>query len=122
MATAVWDYGEGMEMLRRFWDAARAVRSDAPDEAHPTALGGEGELAAFLAAAGLDAVAEQTLRVESTYADSAELWQGFLAGVGPAGAWCLTLPDDEREKLGYPVPVVDQDEARQRLRVARGLD
>ena len=99
VATAVWDYGEGMEMLRRFWDAARAIRADAPDEAHPTALGGVGELAGYLTATGFDAVAEGTLRVESTYADAAEVWQGFLAGVGPAGAWCLTLPDDEREEL-----------------------
>lgn len=99
VATAVWDYGEGMEMLRRFWDAARAVRSDAPDEAHPTALGGADELADFLTAAGFDAVAEGTLRVESTYADAAEVWQGFLAGVGPAGAWCLSLAEDERDAL-----------------------
>lgn len=99
VATAVWDYGEGMEMLRHFWDAARAIRTDGPDEAHPTALGGVGELAEFLTAAGFDAVAESTLRVESTYADAAEVWQGFLAGVGPAGAWCLSLPDDEREAL-----------------------
>ena len=99
VATAVWDYGEGMEMLRRFWDAARALRADAPDEAHPTALGGVGELADLLTAAGFDAVDEGTLRVESTYADAGEVWQGFLAGVGPAGVWCLSLPDDEREAL-----------------------
>lgn len=99
LATAVWDYGEGMQMLRHFWDAARVIRSDAPDEAHPTALGGAGELAALLTAAGFEAVTEGTLRVESTYADGAEVWQGFLAGVGPAGAWCLSLPDEEREEL-----------------------
>lgn len=99
VAVAVWDYGEGMEMLRRFWDAARSIRDDAPDEAHPTALSRVGELAAFLSAAGFDEVAEGTLRVESTYADSAEVWQGFLGGVGPAGVWCLSLPVDEREAL-----------------------
>ncbi len=32
------------------------------------------------------------------------------------------LPEDDRERLGYPAPIVDQDEARQRLRAARGLD
>ena len=31
------------------------------------------------------------------------------------------LPEDEREKLGYPDPIVDQDEARERLKAARGL-
>ncbi|MGZ5398560.1 MAG: class I SAM-dependent methyltransferase [Nocardioides sp.] len=99
VATAVWDYGEGMEMLRRFWDAARAIRTDAPDEAHPAALGGVGELAGFLTAAGFETVAEGTLRVESTYDDAGEVWQGFLLGVGPAGTWCLSLTEDEREAL-----------------------
>jgi len=98
LAAAVWDYGE-VEMLRHFWDAARAVRTDAPDEAHPTALGGVDELAGFLTSAGCTSVAEGTLRVESTYADAGEVCQGFLQGVGPAGAWCLSLPEDEREAL-----------------------
>ena len=31
------------------------------------------------------------------------------------------LPEDEREKLGYPPPIVDQDDARGRLKAARGL-
>jgi deoxyribodipyrimidine photo-lyase len=29
------------------------------------------------------------------------------------------LPDDEREKLGYPAPIVDQDDARDRMRRVR---
>lgn len=99
IATAVWDYAEGMTMLRLFWDAARSVRPDAPDEAHPTALGGAGELADFLTGSGFVAVAEGTIRVESEYADAHEVWQGFLAGVGPAGAWCLSLSAYEREAL-----------------------
>lgn len=99
VATAVWDYAEGMELLRHFWDSARAIRPDAPDEAHPAALGGKGELAGFRTGAGFVAVTEGTLRVEATYAGADEVWRGFLAGVGPAGAWCLSLPDDEREAL-----------------------
>ncbi len=31
------------------------------------------------------------------------------------------LPEDQRETLGYPAPIVDQDDARERLRQARGL-
>lgn len=99
VAVAVWDYAEGMELLRHFWDAARVIRDDAPDEAHPTALGGAGELGDFLRVAGFDSVAEGTLRVAATYADADEVWRGFLGGVGPAGAWCLSLPDDERGAL-----------------------
>ncbi len=31
------------------------------------------------------------------------------------------LPEDQREELGYPAPIVDQDVAKDRLRKARGL-
>jgi deoxyribodipyrimidine photo-lyase len=31
------------------------------------------------------------------------------------------LPEDERRRLDYPEPIVDQDEARERLKQARGL-
>jgi len=36
IAAAVWDYGDGMEMLRRFWDEATALdpRADGKDERH----------------------------------------------------------------------------------------
>jgi len=44
-------------------------------------------------------VVESTLRVSSTYADFEELWNGFLAGVGPAGAYCVSLRDDDRQRL-----------------------
>ena len=61
-------------------------------------------------AAGLSEVTETTLRVSSTYVDVDELWAGFLAGVGPAGTYCVSLSDDLRshvkqemfERLGSP--------------------
>jgi hypothetical protein len=28
-----------------------------------------------------------------------ELWNGFLAGVGPAGGFCMSLDDDDRGRL-----------------------
>ncbi len=31
VAAAVWDYGQGMEMLRAFWDEAVALNRDGPD-------------------------------------------------------------------------------------------
>ena len=36
VAAAVWDYGDGMQMLRTFWDAAVALDPDAAprDERH----------------------------------------------------------------------------------------
>ena len=103
VAACVWDFGEGMEMLRHFWDAALIVDPGAPDEATTLRFGREGEIAELLAAAGFVDISEATLTVESHYQGFAELWSGFLAGIGPAGTFCLSLPADEcarvREEL-----------------------
>lgn len=99
VAACVWDSGEGMEMRRAYWDAARAIDPGAPDEADTMRLGRPGEIAEVFATAGLDAIEETTLTVTSTYESFDELWEGFLAGVGPAGAHCLALGEAERSRL-----------------------
>ena len=109
-SACVWDFDEGMEMLRRFWDAALAIDPQAPDEARTLRFGREGEIAQLLDAAGFEDLSETTLRVTSTYAGFDELWSGLLGGVGPAGSYCVGLPEDRRaalrtelfERLGSP--------------------
>lgn len=99
VATCVWDFVEEMEMLRLFWDAALDVDPDAPDEARTLRFGRPGEAAALFESAGLVDVDERTLRVTSAYEGFDELWNGFLAGVGPAGAYCVSLDDPTRARL-----------------------
>lgn len=111
VAACVWDSSEGMQMLRHFWDAALTVDPDAPDEARTLAFSRAGEIPELLAAAGFHDVSETTLTVTSTYADVEELWSGFLAGIGPAGSYCLSLSEQDRaevraalsQRLGSPV-------------------
>ncbi len=57
VATAVWDYGQGMEMLRVFWDEAIALTPaiDARDERHMP-LSRKGELAMLWRHHGLQEV------------------------------------------------------------------
>ena len=99
VAACVWDFAEGMELLRAFWDAALSVDPDAPDEARTLRFGRPGEIAELFASVRLDDVVESTLGVASTYASFDELWNGFLGGVGPAGAYCLSLSDADRDRL-----------------------
>lgn len=99
VSACVWDFEDGMEMLRRFWDAALEVDPAAPDEARTLRFGRPGEIADLFVAAGVLDVVETTLSVSSTYADFDELWNGFLAGVGPAGAYCVSLDDAGRAAL-----------------------
>lgn len=110
VAACVWDFEEGMEMLRCFWDAALDVDPEAPDEARVLRFGRAGEIVELLNGASFDDVRETTLEVSSTYDSFDELWSGFLAGVGPAGSFCLSLDDDRRaavraamyDRLGGP--------------------
>lgn len=99
IAACVWDFVEEMEMLRAFWDAAVAVDADAPDEARTLRFGGPHELADLFVTEGLSDVRESSLAVTATYAGFDELWDGFLAGIGPAGAYCVSLTDTDREAV-----------------------
>jgi SAM-dependent methyltransferase len=99
VSASVWDFADGMEMLRGFWDAALESDPTAPDEARTLRFGGPGEIAGLFASMGLADVVESTVQVSATYASFDELWNGFLGGVGPAGAYCLSLPDDQRSRL-----------------------
>lgn len=99
VAACVWDFAEGMQMLRAFWDAALSIDLGAPDEARTLPFGRPGEIAELFAAAHLQEVTESTLRVASSYSSFDELWRGFLSGVGPAGAYCASLPAADRDRL-----------------------
>ena len=99
IAACVWDFGGGMQLLRRFWDAALAVDPAAPDEARTLRFGREGELAALLSTAALRDVTETTLRVCVEYQSFDELWGGLRAGVGPAGSYCAALAPSQQERV-----------------------
>ena len=98
-AACVWDFAALMEMLRLFWDAALALDPQAPDEARTLRFGREGEIAELFGDAGFTGITETTLVVRSRYSGFDELWSGFLEGIGPAGSYCLALPEDHRQTL-----------------------
>jgi hypothetical protein len=49
--------------------------------------------------AGLEAVENDSLVVEVSYTDFDDFWEPFTAGVGPAGAYTVSLDPDRREAL-----------------------
>ena len=100
VAAAVWDYGEGMEMLRAFWDAVVAIDPDASarDERH-SPLCRCGELASLWRDLGLNDVDEQPLTVTLDFASFDDYWQPFLGGQAPSGTYASSLPDSWTRKL-----------------------
>jgi SAM-dependent methyltransferase len=100
VAAAVWDYGDGMQMLRTFWDAAVALDPDAAprDERHMP-LCTHGALAELWRMHGLQDVDEQPLTIEMKFASFDDYWQPFLCGQGPAGVYVSSLAESARHAL-----------------------
>jgi hypothetical protein len=90
-----------MEFLRRFWDAAVALREEAGahDEGRRFPLCHPDELAATLRAAGLAEVATHALEVVTVFSDFDDYWTPFLSGQAPAPGYVATLSPPDREAL-----------------------
>lgn len=100
IAAAVWDYGEGMQMLRAFWNEAVAAdpKADARDERHMR-LCRHMELSALWLSQGMLAVGERPLTIQQPFASFDDFWRPFLGGQGPAGAYVAGLTDGSRDAL-----------------------
>lgn len=100
VAAAVWDYGQGMEMLRVFWDEAVALDpgAGARDERHMP-LCRRGELAALWHDRGLQDVEEEAISVQTRFSSFEDYWSPFLEKQGPAGAYVAALAPADRERL-----------------------
>jgi SAM-dependent methyltransferase len=94
VAAAVWDYGDGMEMLRVLWDAAVAVDPDAElkhERNMPYCR--QGELAALWVESGFESVDESALTATIRFSSFDDYWTPFLTGVGPSGSYVSGLSD-----------------------------
>lgn len=101
VAAYVWDYGEGMQLLRRFWDVAGSLDPavTALDEGHRFGLATEANLAEAWTDNGLDEVDTTGLTVPTVFEDFEDLWSPFLGGQGPAPTYVASLDDLAREQL-----------------------
>ena len=101
VAAYVWDYAEGMQLMRRFWDAAVALNPAAGglDEARRFPGCRPEPLAALFTGAGLRDVATVAIDVPTVFKDFDDYWSPFLGGQGPAPGYCMKLPEPERAAL-----------------------
>jgi SAM-dependent methyltransferase len=102
VAAYVWDYAEGMQMMRRFWDAAAALDPEGAggkDEALRFALCRPEPLQELFERAGLRGVKVAAIEVPTVFPNFDDYWTPFLAGGAPAPAYCMSLPEDRRAAL-----------------------
>ncbi|HEU4451218.1 MAG TPA: class I SAM-dependent methyltransferase [Gaiellaceae bacterium] len=102
VGASVWDYPGEMTLLRAFWEAAAALEPElvaARDERAVMSFDDEGELAGLWRRAGLEDVEEGELLVAASYESFDDLWAPLELGVGPAGAYVVSLDPARREAL-----------------------
>jgi SAM-dependent methyltransferase len=100
VAAALWDYGDGMEMLRVFWDAVVLGHpSDGHKDERHMRLCRPGELAALWRSHDLQDVTEAALTITTTFTSFDDYWNPFLEKQGPAGQYVAALPESDRETL-----------------------
>ena len=110
VAAYVWDYAEGMQMLRYFWDAAAALDGEAAalDEGLRFPLCQAGSLERLFVEAGLREVQFRPIEVPTVFTSFEDYWLPFLGGVGPAPGYVASLDGARRialkEKLRENLP------------------
>lgn len=100
IAAAVWDYGDGMQFLRVFWDevVAQDPGAESKDERHMPVCR-RGELASLWREHGLQDVEETALTIPTRFASFDDYWSRFLEKQGPAGAYVAAMSGKDREQL-----------------------
>lgn len=101
VAVYVWDYANGMQFIRHFFDAAVALDPSAVEHdegprfplCHPEAL------SQLFESTGLHNVETRAIEISTVFRDFDDYWSPFLAGVGPAPSYTMSLSEERRVEL-----------------------
>jgi SAM-dependent methyltransferase len=101
VAAYVWDYADGMEIIRCFWDAAVALDPSAAPlhEGKRFPLCNPAALRSAFEGAGLRGVDTCALDLRADFDDFEDYWTPFLGGQGPAPAYAMSLAEEDRAAL-----------------------
>jgi ubiquinone/menaquinone biosynthesis C-methylase UbiE len=98
VAACVWDHASDQGPLSLFWQAARDLDPQAPDESQLAGVR-EGHLAELFEAAGLREIERAIVSASVEHQDFEEWWEPFTQGVGPAGSHVAGLDAKRRAEL-----------------------
>lgn len=101
VAAYVWDYAEGMQPMRIFWDAAVELDPTAGelDEGRRFSLCRPGPLQELFASAGLQEVEVRAIDVPTHFQSFEDYWRPFLGGQGPAPGYVVSLDQERHAEL-----------------------
>jgi SAM-dependent methyltransferase len=101
VAAYVWDYPDGMQLLRTFWDTAVDLDPAAAVRHEAVRFGGcrPDPLRTLFSAAGLETVDGVPIVVPTVFRDRDDHWTPFLSGHAPAPAYVRSLDAPRREAL-----------------------
>jgi SAM-dependent methyltransferase len=101
VAAYVWDYADGMAMMRHFWDAATSLdpAAAALDEGRRHSICSTGALSDLWSGAGLSDVTTRPIDTTAVFTDFDDYWSPFLGGTGPAPTYVAGLPAEHRDEL-----------------------
>lgn len=97
----VWDFDDGMQVLRRFWEAATLLDpgADEDDGSAQFAICKPDRLEAALRETGLCSVEVRAIDLPARFVDFDDYWQPFLRGGAPSQAYVASLDPEKRETL-----------------------
>ncbi len=97
----LWDYADGMGMLRYFWDAAVELDQSARelDEGVRFPLCHRGQFASLAETVGLQQVEAAAIEVATVFQNFDDYWRPFLGAVGPAPSYVQSLSTINRQRL-----------------------
>jgi SAM-dependent methyltransferase len=98
VGACVWDHAGEKGPLHVFWQAARQLDPEAPDESE-LAGAREGHLVELFREAGLATVEHDALTVAVEHPSFEEWWEPFTLGVGPAGEHVVALDSERQSEL-----------------------
>lgn len=118
VAAYVWDYADGMQLVKHFWDAVveAAPEVDGLREDLRFPVCRPGRLRELFRDAGPTDVAVEEIVVPTPFVDFDDYWSPFLGGQGPAPAYAMSLSEEDRaglrERLRARLPIEDDGSIR----------
>ena len=101
VAAYLWDYVEGMQFIRAFWDAAVALdpAAQAFDQGAKYPIARPEPLRDAFSEAGLDVVEVSPVEIPTPFEDFEDFWTPFTGGTGTAPVYIAGLKPEQRDAI-----------------------